>query len=419
MDFDMEMSGLQIEDMGEYFFPTEMNNDNWKGFSLGYMEEETSSAPPSSTSTTTTDTTTTASRPIAIGGSAASSRHHDVAAMLVSPPLLSSSFSEMLRLSSGNLAAAFQYGTNDVPMSPAATSAGSLTATGTTSTSTNPFHASMLTSLAAESKFAHREEDILGLANFSLDHLSSMKPTPRAEEKKLEIKIAPPPSTHAPVRPTAQKPPVATCQRIIDDEEDEDEDIEEKKSVPITASTPTTNKRPFEMMESCSMDSCSTIGAPEDDRGFRKKSREKMRRQEVNVKFDELIELLGLSNRVRKSAILQEAVSAIKTLKRERDDFRRERDRLQQEVSKLTTYLQYSQLAPGVPMPPMAPTPSGSSAQLSQLSAQAANAALSSMNSSMAMPSGSACFPIGSAFTATLTATSTMSNATPIAPKKS
>lgn len=39
-----------------------------------------------------------------------------------------------------------------------------------------------------------------------------------------------------------------------------------------------------EVDDSCSMDSCSTIAQPEDDRGYRKKSREKMRRQEVNVK---------------------------------------------------------------------------------------------------------------------------------------
>lgn len=62
------------------------------------------------------------------------------------------------------------------------------------------------------------------------------------------------------------------------------------------------------------------------------------------VQFDELVDLLGLSNRVRKSAILQEAVSAIKALKREREEMRRDRDRLQQEVSKLATCLQYSHL---------------------------------------------------------------------------
>lgn len=43
-------------------------------------------------------------------------------------------------------------------------------------------------------------------------------------------------------------------------------------------------RSPFDEVEPCSMDSCSTIAQPEDDRGYRKKSREKMRRQEVNVK---------------------------------------------------------------------------------------------------------------------------------------
>lgn len=41
MDFDDEMSGLQIEDLGEYFLQTDIG-DSWKGFSLGYVEEEKS-----------------------------------------------------------------------------------------------------------------------------------------------------------------------------------------------------------------------------------------------------------------------------------------------------------------------------------------------------------------------------------------
>ncbi|TDH73519.1 hypothetical protein CCR75_009600 [Bremia lactucae] len=107
-------------------------------------------------------------------------------------------------------------------------------------------------------------------------------------------------------------------------------------------------------MRPCDPRVCSTIGSPcseplltlDDDRGLRKKSREKMRRHEVNVKFEELADLLGLSNRFRKSAVLQEAVSIIKNLKRERNELRRDRDCLQQEVSKLVTCLQYSHLGP-------------------------------------------------------------------------
>jgi hypothetical protein len=91
--------------------------------------------------------------------------------------------------------------------------------------------------------------------------------------------------------------------------------------------------------------------------------------------------LLGLSNRVRKSAILQEAVSAIKALKREREEMRRDRDRLQQEVSKLATCLQYSHLgsvaaANAVAMTHGGQAPHqmphmGSANQLSHLNAQA------------------------------------------------
>ncbi|RLN93905.1 hypothetical protein BBJ28_00024696, partial [Nothophytophthora sp. Chile5] len=145
---------------------------------------------------------------------------------------------------------------------------------------------------------------------------------------------------------------------------------------------------------SCDPSGCSTIGgAPEDDRGFRKKSREKMRRQEVNVKvqrFDELVDLLGLSSRVRKSAILQEAVSAIKGLKRERDDLRRDRDRLQQEVSKLATCLQYSHLGSVA-----AANASGTKPSPPPKSRRSC-ALLISRSSCL---QGTNCFPMGSAFT--------------------
>ncbi|ETO84490.1 hypothetical protein F444_01610 [Phytophthora nicotianae P1976] len=78
----------------------------------------------------------------------------------------------------------------------------------------------------------------------------------------------------------------------------------------------------------------------ENDRGFRKKSREKMRRHEVNIKFEVLVNVLGLASRARKKNILHEAASAIKGLKRECNQLRRERDRLQQELNNLATYLQ-------------------------------------------------------------------------------
>lgn len=64
-----------------------------------------------------------------------------------------------------------------------------------------------------------------------------------------------------------------------------------------------------------------------------------MRRLEVNSKFDELVKLLGLSNKTHRSTILHEASTCIKTLRAERNHLRKERERLQQEMSKLATCL--------------------------------------------------------------------------------
>ncbi|CAK4613197.1 hypothetical protein AeMF1_009261 [Aphanomyces euteiches] len=135
-------------------------------------------------------------------------------------------------------------------------------------------------------------------------------------------------------------------------------------------STPTSMKRTFGVMQSCDGSSCGTIGSistavdDEDDRGYRKKSREKMRRQEVNVKFDELTQLLGMNDKVRKSAVLQEAIIAIKNLQRERDELRLDRDRMKQEVSKLASCLQFSHMgsmvaANAMAMTQMPPPPTG------------------------------------------------------------
>ncbi|KAG6617526.1 uncharacterized protein IUM83_02520 [Phytophthora cinnamomi] len=77
-----------------------------------------------------------------------------------------------------------------------------------------------------------------------------------------------------------------------------------------------------------------------EDRSFRKKSREKMRRKEVNTEFELLVELLGFTNRVRKKVILHEAASTIKSLKRECNHLRRDRDILQQELAKLASHME-------------------------------------------------------------------------------
>ncbi|KAF4037079.1 hypothetical protein GN244_ATG10930 [Phytophthora infestans] len=86
--------------------------------------------------------------------------------------------------------------------------------------------------------------------------------------------------------------------------------------------------------------------ALENDRGFRKKSREKMRRHEVNIKFEMLVNVLGLAGRARKKSVLHETASAIKGLRRECSQLRRERDRLQQELNTLGAYLQNTESGP-------------------------------------------------------------------------
>ncbi|OWZ16933.1 hypothetical protein PHMEG_0009200 [Phytophthora megakarya] len=296
MDFDEDMSGLQIEDLGEYFLQTDIN-DNWKGFSLGYTDEEQQNpkqlAPTAATS--------------------APMQH------LTSPPL--SSISEMLKHGNG-LGVGLGFGSPRKDFA-------NLFQTGLTPASAKP-EAAMMNRSA---------RDAMELASFSLDQ--HKKPAALAmPTAKAATQLG------GSIKPAGVKLPNTQCQNILSSEDDD------MNSLGAAASA---FKRDFDFMTvPCDPSGCSTIGStatisapsptPEDDRGFRKKSREKMRRQEVNVKFEELVELLGLSNRVRKSAILQEAVSAIKTLKRERDELRRDRDRLQQEVSKLATCLQYSHL---------------------------------------------------------------------------
>ncbi|POM81023.1 Hypothetical protein PHPALM_1069 [Phytophthora palmivora] len=285
MDFDEDMSGLQIEDLGEYFLQTDIN-DNWKGFSLGYTDEEQQQnpkqpAPPSSAAVS------------------ASMQH------LTSPPL--SSISEMLKHGNG-LGVGLGFGSPRKDFT-------NLFQTGLTPASAKPDVATMNRSA----------RDAMELASFSLDQ--HKKPA------AVAVPFAKATQLGGSIKPAGLKQPNSQCQNILSTEDDDMNSLGAASAF----------KREFDFMTvPCDPSGCSTIGSaatisapsptPEDDRGFRKKSREKMRRQEVNVKFEELVELLGLSNRVRKSAILQEAVSAIKSLKRERDELRRDRDRLQQEV---------------------------------------------------------------------------------------
>ncbi|KAG3153679.1 hypothetical protein PI126_g9973 [Phytophthora idaei] len=293
MDFDEDMSGLQIEDLGEYFLQTDIN-DNWKGFSLGYTDEEQQQNPKQTAGVHGSENT----------GAAVSS-----AQQLTSPPL--ASISEMLKHGNG-LGVGLGFGSPRKDFA-------NLFQTGLTPASAKPDVAMM----------NRATRDAIELANFSLDQ--HRKPAALPIAISAAAKAAP--SLGGSIKPAAPKVPSPQCQNILSSDDDD------MNSFGAAAA----------FKRGCSViGSTATVSAPsptlEDDRGYRKKSREKMRRQEVNVKFEELVDLLGLSNRVRKSAILQEAVSAIKSLKRERDELRRDRDRLQQKVSKLATCLQYSHL---------------------------------------------------------------------------
>ncbi|CAI5728180.1 unnamed protein product [Peronospora destructor] len=275
MDFDEDMSGLQIEDLGKYFLQTDID-DNWKGFSLGYTDDEQQQ-----------ETAEVHDSDTASAAAAGSFIQH-----LMSPPLL-----EMLKHGSGLEVGGLGFGS---PRKDIAT----LFETGSTPAGAKP--------------------DVVMMNRATRD---------AAELENFHNK------------PASPKMSSLQCQNILSSDDDDMNIFREADSF----------QRGVDVMSvSCYPSVCSTIGSkstisgpsptPEDERGFRKKSREKMRRQEVNVKFEELMDLLGLSNRVRKSAVLQEAVSTINTLKRERDELRRDRDRLLQEVSKLATCLQYSHL---------------------------------------------------------------------------
>lgn len=386
MDFDEEMSGLQIEDLGEYFLQTEME-ESWKGFSLGYVEEEKQEMP---VKTTADEKDSESSRKAASSSSA-----------LFSSPTLSG-FAALLK---SDAKATTQSIASQEP-------------------SLSPVPLRMHEALPSGQEKATVASTI---PDFALDLSPQLDPF-NGQTQPTSISTA---STF-PSRSTSTagvlqiNPSVSSTQSS-------------QRTTPVSGAS----KRCFAEMESCSSESCGTIAPPEDDRGFRKKSREKMRRQEVNVKFDELVELLGLSNRVRKTAILQEAVAAIKSLKRERDEMRRERDRLQQEVSKLATCLQYTHLGSVAAANAVA---MGHMPQLQHMNAAGhmtqpggAAAALSGVAPhAMHVPCapGGACFPIGSTFSslgpsssammggvmgasssAGTATTTTMSGTCPIAPK--
>ncbi|CAH0519209.1 unnamed protein product [Peronospora belbahrii] len=309
MDFDDDMSGLQIEDLGEYFLQTDINDD-WKGFSLGYTDDRHEQTHSQHQEAKAHDYETIFSCASGDG----TSIHHSTS----SPVTLRYNIGLEMALDSGSAKTdmATLYETQLTPVR---------------------------TRLDVAMLMNQKTKDAMDFSDFSLDQHKELMAL--AMPKSASLVEVPTTIGDSVSDSVASHLPSLQCQHILSSDND--------KLNAFNGGEPFRREVDF-MTGSCYPNTCSTIAskstnsAPsltlEDDRGFRKKSREKMRRQEVNVKFDELIDLLGLSNRVRKSAILQEAVSTIKSLKRERDELRHDRDRLQQEVRKLATCLQYSNL---------------------------------------------------------------------------
>ncbi|POM61541.1 hypothetical protein PHPALM_29426 [Phytophthora palmivora] len=275
------MSGQQIEDLGDYLLHTELH-DNWNGFSPVSSTVERTQVPKSSDTANSGDSTE----------------------YVTSPPL--TSYTEMLK-DNGALED-FRDPSKGVSI-----------------------FAQLVNS--HESEVATTMPDVMELANLS--HQIEEPAPSLTTGAKLQTR------RNIPIKPAAPKLPGGLGQSIWSSEDDD-----------ITSSNETSTPRMYgQHLHANHLSSCSSISrgtvinaVSEDDRGFRKKSREKMRRQEVNVKFEVLVDMLGFTNRARKRVVLHETVSAIKSLKRECNHLRQDRDRLQQEVNRLATYVQYAQV---------------------------------------------------------------------------
>lgn len=197
MDFDEDMSGLQIEDLGEYFLQTDIN-DNWKGFSLGYTDEEQQQQqqqqqhqqqqhqqnPKQAAGAHGSESSSAAA-----GGS---SMQH-----LTSPPL--SSISEMLKHGNG-LGVGLGFGSPRKDFT-------TLFQTGLTPASAKPDVAMM----------NRATRDAIELANFSLDQ--HKKPAALAMPGLAAAKAAP--QLGGSIKPAAPKMPSPQCQNILSSDDDD------------------------------------------------------------------------------------------------------------------------------------------------------------------------------------------------------
>jgi hypothetical protein len=187
MDFDEDMSGLQIEDLGEYFLQTDIN-DNWKGFSLGYTEEDQQQQQGAKQAAGSHGSESSAGASAAV---AAGSTQH-----LTSPPL--SSISEMLKHGNG-LGVGLGFGSPRKDFT-------TLFQTGLTPASAKPDAAMM----------SRSSRDAMELAGFSLDQ--HKKPPalsmPHAAAKSTS-------QLGGSIKPVAPKLPSPHCQNILSSDDDD------------------------------------------------------------------------------------------------------------------------------------------------------------------------------------------------------
>jgi hypothetical protein len=94
MEFDEEMSSLQIEDLGEYFLQTDLG-DSWKGFSLGYTDEDGAPAAAGTPAAAGRLSSKPVDIPTGRTSTSSTASSSSGAAQLTSPPL--ASITEMLK----------------------------------------------------------------------------------------------------------------------------------------------------------------------------------------------------------------------------------------------------------------------------------------------------------------------------------
>lgn len=194
MEFDEDMSGLQIEDLGEYFLQTDVG-DNWKGFSLGYTDEDSQSKVEQPNSMLSYGSDSLAAAPAPTAGDTSMQ-------YMTSPPL--SSFSDTL-IYGDRLGVGLGFGS---PTKELATSF----RTGWTPESAKADVAMMCPTV----------REAMELANFSLDHDET--PTACGVSNTMTPNAVTPRDEHAESAASSLQQS-ARCQNLLNsDDDDEDDD---------------------------------------------------------------------------------------------------------------------------------------------------------------------------------------------------